>query len=170
MASTESPSLELTSDQLRKSVGTDTFDFETTEELEPALETVGQDRALEAIEVGLDMATPGFNVFASGPVGTGRNSTIRASVEQRAKQQSTPSDWCYVNNFEDDDRPKALELPSGKARQLADDMEELIRDCREEIPKAFEAEEHARQKNQAMQKLNERQAAKRGEYHVDIGY
>lgn len=158
MSDASTNTMKLAGADLRREVSPDSFDFNTTAGLEPLVGTIGQDRALEAIETGLDMSAPGFNVFAAGLGGTGRNSTIRAHVNERAENEPVPSDWCYVNNFDDEDQPLALELSAGKGRQLADDMEELIRDCTEEIPKAFEKEEHARQKNEAMQKLKDRQS------------
>ena len=157
MPDTELPEKKrLSADTLRQTIDPTNFDFETTADIEPLKGTIGQQRALEALDMGLEMDSCGFNIYASGPVGTGRNSTVRARTRKKANEQATPSDWCYVHNFDDPDRPTALELPAGRGQELADDMEEFIEDCRREIPRAFEREEYEKQKNEMMQSLQER--------------
>jgi predicted ATP-dependent protease len=146
-------------EKLARAIDPQLFDFDTTEDIEPLVGTIGQDRATEAIDTGLDMAAGGFNIFASGLVGTGRTSTILAKVRARAEQGKVPSDWCYVHNFETPDEPNAIELPAGYGRELASDMEDLIRACREQIPKVFEGEEYERRKAEALHDINERRNA-----------
>ena len=139
--------------ELRRTIDPSSFDFETTADIEPLEGTIGQERALEAIDMGLEMDSCGFNVYASGPVGTGRNSTARALTHRKAKELPVPSDWCYVHNFEKPDRPNALELPAGKGRELSEDMNDLIEDCQSEIPRAFEREEYEKHKSEMMQNV-----------------
>ena len=143
--------------QIRNRIAPDKFEFQTTSDIDPLVGTVGQERALEALEDGLQMKMNGFNVYACGETGTGRNSTVRAHVDAMAKGMPTPNDWVYVFNFDNHDSPNAIRLPAGKARELAEDMDELIEDCQEEIPKAFESEEHAKKKTGTVQKLKEKQ-------------
>lgn len=138
---------------LRRTVDPGNFDFETTADIEPLEGTIGQERALEAIDMGLEMDSCGFNIYASGPVGTGRNSTARALANRKAGEMPTPNDWCFVHNFKKPDRPTALELPAGMGRELADDMDDLIEDCRTEIPRAFEREEYEKHKSEMMQNV-----------------
>ena len=146
----------LPAEDLRQTIDPTNFEFETTADIEPLKGTIGQKRALEALDTGLEMDSCGFNIYASGPVGTGRNSTVRARAKEKASEKATPSDWCYVHNFDDPDRPTALELPAGRGKELASDMKEFIEDCRREIPRAFEREEYEKQKNEMMQSLQER--------------
>ncbi|MFO0702236.1 MAG: Lon-like protease helical domain-containing protein, partial [Nitrospira sp.] len=87
--------------------------FEDTSELEPLTEIIGQERAVEALEFGLNMKSPGFNLYVSGPVGTGKATVIRQMVKRMAVGAPAPSDWCYVNNFQDPSRPTCLALPAG---------------------------------------------------------
>jgi len=138
---------------LRRTIDPSNFDFETTADIEPLEGTIGQERALEAIDMGLEMDSCGFNIYASGPVGTGRNSTARALANRKAGEMPTPNDWCFVHNFKKPDRPVALELPAGMGRELADDMDDLIEDCRTEIPRAFEREEYEKHKSEMMQNV-----------------
>jgi len=76
------------------------FDFETTADLEDLREILGQERAVNAILFGIGIRRMGYNLFALGPSGTGKRSTIGQFLEQQAATEMTPSDWCYVNNFD----------------------------------------------------------------------
>ena len=89
--------------------------FRTTRDLEPLEGTVGQDRAVSAIDFGLSIEADGFNVFVSGPPGTGRSTELRAQVARVARERPAPRDWCYVFNFRDPARPRALSLPPAEA-------------------------------------------------------
>ncbi|BCR04106.1 ATP-dependent protease [Desulfuromonas versatilis] len=123
------------------------FEFQSTEEL-PELEgTIGQSRAMTAIEFGLGIKDSGFNLFLIGEPGSGRSSTIKKLLKARAGGESVPSDWCYLNNFEDATRPRCIPLPAGLARDLHRDVEELVARLAEEIPKVFESKEYEQQKN-----------------------
>ena len=132
---------------LRKVCDPSIFKFGSTDEVEPLEGTVGQARALEAIEFGLGIKTKGFNLYASGPLGVGKTSTVKAYIQRRAKDEPVPDDWCYVNNFVDPDRPLAISLPAGHSREFAKHMDELIEGAREEIPRAFESKEYEERKS-----------------------
>ncbi|MFW6189335.1 MAG: Lon protease family protein [Planctomycetota bacterium] len=143
----------LAPEDLRESIDAARFPFESTEEVEPLEGTIGQERALSAIKRGLQMQTDGFNIFAAGRVGTGRNSTIKALVEERAPEEPTPSDWVYVHNFDTGDEPNAIELPDGRGRDLREDMDRFIDQCQEEIPAAFEEESYQDKRNELTQQV-----------------
>ncbi|MDA8165775.1 MAG: ATP-binding protein, partial [Desulfobacteraceae bacterium] len=83
-----------------------------------------------------------------------------------------PDDWLYVNNFEDEDKPRALRLPAGKGREFRDDMDHLVEDLKSDVPRGFESKEYEREREkieeefqdkakQLFEKLNER-AQERG--------
>ena len=90
--------------------------FATTAELPAGGEIVGQGRATEALRLALGMKAAGYNLFALGPSGVGKFTFVRHAVEKAARRWPTPPDWCYINNFAEPHRPKALELPSGRGR------------------------------------------------------
>ena len=115
------------------------FGFADTSEVEPLDEPIGQDRAVEALEFGLNMKSPGFNIYASGPVGTGKWSIVRRMVEQLAGSGPVPPDLCYVNNFEASSRPRCLSLPAGQGRSFKLSMDALVQALRREIPSQFES-------------------------------
>jgi len=132
------------------------LEFASTAELPPLEGTIGQDRALTAIEFGLGMAHDGFNIFILGEPGSGRASTIRKILKQRASQQVSPDDWCYVHDFDQPDRPVAFSLPCGTGQQLRDAVEELVVQLAEEVPKLFESKEYDQQKNKITSEHQER--------------
>ena len=103
---------------LRKSCRPKSLKFETTKELIPLKGIIGQDRALRSLEFALTIDYQGYNVYLAGPLGTGKTTLARYMLENKARQEPCPSDWCYVYNFESPDCPTALELPAGKGKQF----------------------------------------------------
>lgn len=120
--------------------------FETTAELEDGLEFIGQDRAIDAIRFGIGIRHQGYNLFALGPNGAGRQTTVNRFLRQRAAGAPTPDDWCYVYNFETPHKPRAHRLPPGKAVVFRDDMKKLAGELSTVLPAAFAGEEYQLQK------------------------
>jgi lon-related putative ATP-dependent protease len=116
--------------------------FATTDELPELAGLVGQERAVDAIQLGIAMQRRGFNVFAFGAGGTGKHTLIQDLLERQAAGEVTPPDWCYVNNFADSRRPRCLRLPTGRAAPLRDAMKRLVAELRVALPAAFEREEY----------------------------
>ncbi|MEN6303922.1 MAG: ATP-binding protein, partial [Armatimonadia bacterium] len=116
--------------------------FKDTSELEGTRGPIGQERAMAALEFGADIKSEGYNVFITGPSGTGRNSTTRTSLERRAKGQPAPDDWCYVYNFDDAHKPRALRLPAGMGPALRDDISRVFEDLRGLLTTVFESDEY----------------------------
>jgi lon-related putative ATP-dependent protease len=132
----------LASDVLRKSCDPESLPFATTAELEPLDAPLGQLRAMEAGELALSMTHPGYNLFVVGPSGYGKHAFVRELLERAAESRETPSDWCYVHDFAQPERPHALRLPAGLGQSLVRDMEKLVDDLRAAIPAAFEGAEY----------------------------
>lgn len=137
----------LAPDHLYTACQTDRLSFKTTAELEPLEGMVGQDRAVAAVGFAIGMRHDGFNLFAFGPEGTGKSSLIRATLQRAAADRSAPDDWCYVNNFDDPHRPRALALPAGQGSSLRDAMARLVEDLRAALPAAFESDEYSSRKS-----------------------
>jgi lon-related putative ATP-dependent protease len=150
--------LELKPEQLRRVCDPATFDFKTTDELPYVEEIIGQPRGTRALEFGLEMRSPSFNVYVLGPAGTGRATAIERFVQSRAAEGETPVDWCYVYNFAEPHRPHAIELPPGQGRAFRQDMAELVEHLRAEIPRAFEGEVYEKARSEAQQASAEKQA------------
>jgi len=116
--------------------------FEDTSELEPLTDIIGQERAVEALEFGLSMKSPGFNLYVSGPVGTGKATLVRQMVKRLAQAAPAPADWCYANNFQDPSRPVSLSFPAGQGCAFKRDMATFIESLRRDIPAAFESKKY----------------------------
>lgn len=116
--------------------------FQTTAELAATTEIIGQDRAVDAIGFGIDIQRPGFNLFVLGDSGSGRHSAARRLVEARAAQEPASSDWCYVNNFTEANRPRLLRVPAGRGGQLKRDMQRFCGELAKAIQSAFDSEEY----------------------------
>ena len=103
-------------EKLRWRCAPESLPFENTQEIQACSEVIGQERALKAIRLGLEMESLGYNIFVVGLVGTGRNTTIKCLLEEIDKTGRIPDDLCYVNNFKDSDLPKSITLPAGKGK------------------------------------------------------
>ena len=132
----------LAADQLRRKVDPASLGFATTRDLQPATGLIGQERALKAIELGTKIKASDFNLFVVGPPASGKTTAVRTYLERKAREAPSPADWVYVNNFEDHNRPKAIKLLPGRARQLDRSMVEAIDELRATLPAAFEGEDY----------------------------
>jgi len=144
-------------DELFRCCDETTLNFETTDELPPLEGTIGQTRALSAIDFGLSLESSGFNIFLLGENGTGRMSTIKAILKDQSLTKPVPSDWCYVYNFKDPDASLAISLAPGQAVIFQRDMEELVKTLRVEIPKVFESKEYEKQKSKTVEEFQKKQ-------------
>ena len=121
------------------------LDFNTTLELPDLTGMLGQERALEALEFGIGIRQPGYNLYVLGPSGSGKHTIVEQHLRERARSEETPADCCYVNNFKYPHRPWLIQLAPGRGIVLRQDMQQLIEDLRSAIPTAFETDEyHAR--------------------------
>ncbi|HWR57778.1 MAG TPA: Lon-like protease helical domain-containing protein, partial [Thermodesulfovibrionales bacterium] len=134
-----------------------TLGFETTDDLQLLEGTIGQTRALDAIDFGLGLESSGFNIFLLGENGTGRMSTIKAIVERQSLDRPVPFDWCYVYNFKDPDSPTAISLEPGEAVLFQKDMDEFVKTVRVDIPKVFESKEYDKQKSKIVEEFQKKQ-------------
>ena len=134
---------ELSSEEVRWKCDPSSLQCNSTMELEPSMTILGQDRAISALKFGLKIRKPGFNIYVSGPTGTGRTTAIKSFLQELAAKEATPSDWCYVHNFRDAYRPKALEMPAGMAQEFKKDMKRLIDNAKRSILQAFADKEYA---------------------------
>jgi predicted ATP-dependent protease len=142
---------ELKPENLRWVCDPSVFSFETTADIPPLKGIVEQDRPIRAIRFGLDIASPGYNIYVSGLTGTGKTTVIKMFLEEIAAKMPRPDDWCYVHNFRDENCPIILNLPAGRAKALKAEMNDLVRHLRSEIPKAFESKEYEESVNKLVQ-------------------
>ncbi|MBU1627391.1 AAA family ATPase, partial [bacterium] len=133
------------------------FNFGADNKLEPVSETIGQKRAIKALKMGTQIRSPGFNVFVTGLVGTGRKSTIRKILEEIKPKCINLFDFCFVNNFTDPDRPELIKLPAGKGKQFKKDMADLILDLQKKLTKLFESDNYFEEQKNISKKYAERE-------------
>jgi len=133
------------------------FTFETTADLEPLTDIIGQERALQALHFGVNMRREGYNLFAMGAAGTGKHTTIHQFLAQKAATETVPADWCYVNNFEQPYKPRALKLPPGQGSVLRKEMQDLVEHLHNAIQSAFEGEDYQVLEQAVNEEFEERQ-------------
>ncbi len=118
---------------------------------------LGQSRALSAIEFAIGMHHPGFNLFVSGSTGIGKRQLVSKIVATEAASRQPPTDWCYVNNFEEPHTPCVLELPPGTGSTLRNDMLELVETLLVKIPAAFHSDEYRSQVQEVRDEFQQRE-------------
>jgi ATP-dependent Lon protease len=118
------------------------FPFETTQDLKPLTEIIGQDRGVAAFRFGMTMDKPGYNVFVTGMAGSGRMATVRKMLEEMSKRDGIPDDLCYVNNFKNSESPILIRLPGGQGAAFKKDIKNLLEILKKEIPQLFESQEY----------------------------
>ena len=153
MAPRRNHKFEVPVENLRRFCDPASFDFETTEGLAPLDGTIGQSRAMAALEFGVGMNADGYNVYVAGDTGTRKGSTVEEFLRRVASAEPVPSDWVYVYNFDDAYRPNAIGLPPGKGEQLAEDMNRFIEAVKVELPRAFESEHYEKRKADIMRDI-----------------
>lgn len=125
--------------------------FKNTSEIEPYDGIIGQQRAEKAMQFGLKMNNPAYNIYVSGNCGSGRITYTIKAIESQQFDESKIKDWCYVYNFKDPRKPIALDFPAGEGSEFKTYMEDLIECLTEEINDAFENEEYELTKNKLLQ-------------------
>ena len=132
----------LTADEVLNRCDPATLGFDTTAALEPLGGTLGQTRALKALEFGARMNGDGFNIYVLGTPGSDRHQVVSQFLEQESQDKPKPIDWCYVNNFSDPVKPKGIALPAGTGNRFRQDIAQLLEDLQASIPAAFESENY----------------------------
>ena len=128
----------LPSQKLTLNIQPEQLPFSDTSELESFQGVLGQDRAVNAIQFGVAMERPGYNIFVMGDSGTGRSSYVQGYLKSEAKRQQTPEVWCYVNNFKNPREPKALALAPQQASEFKQHISQLIDQLLATFPAALE--------------------------------
>jgi len=144
----------LRAEELRRKCDPQIFQFETTAEVEPLQEVIGQERAVQALECGLGIKDNRYNIYVAGGPGTGKMSIVRSFLERISAEEERPPDICYVHNFEDPYTPRYLLLPPGRGTRLKADMNKLIELLKRDIPTAFKSEEYQERKRGIDEEIN----------------
>ena len=145
--------IQLSIEKLRNVCDASFLHCESTKDLVPLSEIIGQERAVRALKFGLGIKNHGFNVYVAGYPGTGRKTAVKNFVEAQAKTQPVPPDWCYVNNFGNQYEPKAIKLPAGKGKEFREDLKNFIENVKNALPKAFESDDYIARRESTIKEL-----------------
>ncbi len=156
MPDTLAARLRLAPDALTRPFAPEQFAFTSTDDLEPFRGVLGQERAVDALQFGVAMPRPGYNVFVMGEPGTGRFSFVRRYLKAEAKRLATPSDRVYVNHFDEPREPRAVELPAGTASAFIADINGLIDNLLATFPAVFEHPSFQQKKSAIDRAFNKR--------------
>jgi ATP-dependent Lon protease len=150
---------ELPIEKLRWRCPIDKLNLKTTDDVEPCDWIIGQDRAVKAIKLGLDIRSVGYNIFVAGFVGSGRMTAIKLLMEKLEKTGKVPDDQCYVNNFKNPDVPRVINLPTGQGRLFRKDMHDLLVSLKKNIPSVFESEAYKERRKELVKESEDGQKA-----------
>lgn len=129
--------------------------FQNMKEVSSCEWIIGQPRAIDAIKLGLNVKYPGYNIFITGPVGTGRTTAITKLLED-LKVKGALRDLAYVNNFKNPDMPRLIELPGGQGRKFKTSIHRLIQTLKASVPEVFDSEEYQKRKQSIVEKYGTR--------------
>ncbi len=135
------------------------LNFRSTEELEPIDAIIGQERAVKALKFGVEIKSPGYNVFISGLAGTGRLTTIKRLLEDISVECTPAPDRCYVHNFREPDNPHLLEFERGHGKKFKDDLAATVRYLRRKIPELLTGEAYTDARNKVVESYEKREKA-----------
>lgn len=147
----------LTPQQLRRRIDPACLGGATTADLEPVSQLIGQERAVDAVRFGMAIRRQGYNLFVLGPPGMGKHTLVRGFLRAEAASAPRPSDWCYVHNFQQPDKPKALRLPPGYGSRLRDSMRKLAEESAAAIAATFDSEEYRARLEEVGEEFGERE-------------
>ncbi len=149
----------LSLDQLYQITDPAQFKFESTNQVDELTEIIGQPRAVDAVRFGTGVQSDGYNIFALGPSGTGKRTLLTKQFQAAAHAEATPSDWCYVHNFDQDHKPRAIQLPAGMGSKFQSDMDQFGEELFTALSAAFESDEYRTRRRMVESEIEERQEA-----------
>lgn len=122
------------------------FKFETTDELEPINDGIGQERGIKALEFGINVNVKGYNLYLEGPSGVGKTMYTKNYLDSIAPKKKVPNDWCYIYNFQNPNEPIAVSLPAGQGKEFKESMDGFIKEVKKDIKKTFNADDFEKEK------------------------
>ena len=134
------------------------LDFNTTEELEPIQEGIGQDRGIKALEFGIQVDVKGYNIYIEGPSGVGKTLYTKNYLNKISSKKKVPNDWCYIYNFDNPNEPIAVSLPAGQGKEFKDSMEGFINENKKDIKKTFNDDDFEKEKSMIKQEFEQKRS------------
>jgi lon-related putative ATP-dependent protease len=149
---------ELSYKQLKDYCDPSIFKFSNTAELDPIYTGIGQDRGVKALEFGISVDVKGYNLYLEGPDGVGKTMYTKNYLNRISKKEKTPSDWCYIYNFDNPNEPIAVPLNAGQGKEFKDDMDSFIKDIKADINKTFSNEDFEKEKALIKQEFEQKRS------------
>lgn len=146
----------------------DLLDFDSTKSIKPSDEIIGQERALKSLKIGVEMRSPGYNVFITGLSGTGKFTTVKKMLKSLRPECPELFDYAYVNNFKDNDRPILLKFPAGDGKKFKEDLSKTIKFLQNQIPKALQGDQFVNKKKDLMVDLSKKQQNLMGKFEEKL--
>ena len=153
----------LNTSHLRNTIDPQEFKFDSTEEVESLEDVIGQERAVKALEVGLNIDDPAYNIYVTGLPSSGKTSIVKRILEKRSEDEPVPDDWLMVKNFDEKSAPKSFSLPAGKGKEFSKQMDQLIKNLKEEMPETFENEDYQKKRTKLMEEYQQKKREKLNE-------
>lgn len=148
---------ELKPEELRWKCDPNILEFESTEDLNPIEGIIGQERALKAIRMGVDLRSPGYNIYIAGLSGSGKATTVKQMLEKISADCPRLYDYAYVNNFRDPDQPLLIKFNKGQAREFKQDLSSAIEVLKQRIPITLESELYLSRKKNIVDEYNQKE-------------
>lgn len=159
---------ELKPEQLRWQCTREFLKFKSPEDISLCEGIIGQPRAIEALKLGLNVRYPGYNIFITGPVGTGRTTAITKLLEELKAKKGQLKDLLYVNNFKNPDLPKLIVLDAGQGKLFKEEMTRLIDQLKTNIPQVFTSEEYQKRREKIVSKVEAEQQKMISEFEKKV--
>ena len=150
---------ELNFKQLKDYFDPSVFKFQNTSELENVITGIGQDRGIKALEFGVSVDVKGYNLYLEGPDGVGKTMYTKNYLKRISKKEKTPSDWCYIYNFDNPNEPIAVSLNAGQGKEFKEDMDGFIKDIKADINKTFSNEDFEKEKALIKQEFEQKRSS-----------
>ena len=147
---------ELSYRDLKMICNKDMFHFETTQELEPVTDGIGQERGIKALQFGVQVSIKGYNIYIEGPSGVGKTMYTKNYLDSIAPKKKVPNDWCYIYNFQNPNEPIAVSLPAGQGKEFKESMDGFIKEVKKDIKKTFNADDFEKEKTLIKKEFEEK--------------
>ncbi len=147
---------ELSYKDLKMTCDPEVFHFETTQELEPINDGIGQERGIKALEFGINVDVKGNNIYLEGPSGVGKTMYAKNYLDKISLKKKVPNDWCYIYNFQNPNEPVAVSLPAGHGKEFQESMDGFIKEVKKDIKKTFNADDFEKEKTLIKKEFEEK--------------
>lgn len=160
---------ELSYRDLKMTCDRNMFHFETTQELEPINDGIGQERGIKALEFGINVDVKGYNIYLEGPSGVGKTMYTKNYLDKIAPKKKVPNDWCYIYNFQNPNEPIAVALPAGQGKEFKESMDGFIQEVKKDIKKTFNADDFEKEKALIKKEFEEKREVVMTKLNEDAG-